>query len=42
VRWAAERKIHIDRVASAWLIRRFVDPATEFFRRQMLLGKEPA
>ena len=93
MRWATRRDIHIDRAVSAWLIRRFVDPAEvqvvheadlddglfdapeapgfnvalrglsmviedagqvlaltgplfdgayEFFRRQMLLGKEPA
>jgi hypothetical protein len=30
VRWVTRRNIHIDRAASAWLVRRFVDPAAEF------------
>jgi hypothetical protein len=30
VRWATRAGIHIDRAASAWLIRRFVDPTAEF------------
>jgi hypothetical protein len=30
VRWATRRGVHIDRAASAWLIRRFVDPDAEF------------
>ena len=30
VRWATRAGIHIDRAASAWLIRRFVDPRAEF------------
>jgi hypothetical protein len=30
MRWATRRGVHIDRSASAWLIRRFVDPDAEF------------
>jgi hypothetical protein len=30
VRWATRRGVHIDRAASAWLIRRFLDPDAEF------------
>jgi hypothetical protein len=30
VRWATRQSIHIDRAASAWLIRRFIDPDAEF------------
>ena len=30
MRWATERRPHIDRCASAWFIRRFVDPAASF------------
>jgi hypothetical protein len=30
VRWATRTECHIDRAASAWLIRRFVDPDPEF------------
>jgi hypothetical protein len=30
VRWATRAGIHVDRTASAWLIRRFVDPDAEF------------
>jgi hypothetical protein len=30
VRWATRAGIHVDRTASAWLIRRFVDPEAEF------------
>jgi hypothetical protein len=30
VKWATRAGIHIDRAASAWLIRRFVDPRAEF------------
>lgn len=30
MRWATRAGVHIDRAASAWLIRRFVDPAAEF------------
>jgi hypothetical protein len=28
--WVTRRGVHIDRIASAWLIRRFVDPAARF------------
>jgi hypothetical protein len=28
--WATRRGIHIDRIASAWLIRRFIDPRAQF------------
>jgi len=28
--WVTHRGIHIDRIASAWLIRRFIDPAAKF------------
>jgi hypothetical protein len=30
VRWATRTNCHIDRVACAWLIRRFIDPQAEF------------
>lgn len=30
MRWATRAGVHIDRAASAWLIRRFVDPGAEF------------
>jgi hypothetical protein len=30
VKWATRAGCHIDRGASAWLIRRFIDPAAEF------------
>ena len=30
MRWITRRNLHIDRTASAWLIRRFVDPDAEF------------
>lgn len=30
MRWATRAGVHIDRAASAWLIRRFVDPDAEF------------
>ncbi len=30
MRWATRAGIHIDRAASAWLIRRFLDPAAQF------------
>jgi hypothetical protein len=30
VRWATRAGVHVDRTASAWLIRRFVDPDAEF------------
>jgi hypothetical protein len=29
-RWATRPRPHVDRVASAWLIKRFLDPAAEF------------
>jgi len=28
--WVTRRGVHVDRIASAWLIRRFVDPAARF------------
>jgi hypothetical protein len=28
--WATRRRVHIDRTACAWLIRRFIDPVAEF------------
>jgi hypothetical protein len=30
VRWATRPGCHVDRAASAWLLRRFVDPGAEF------------
>jgi hypothetical protein len=30
MRWATRAGVHVDRAASAWLIRRFVDPDAEF------------
>ncbi len=30
MKWATRAGVHIDRAASAWLIRRFLDPAAEF------------
>lgn len=30
MRWVTRRDLHIDRTASAWLIRRFIDPDAEF------------
>jgi hypothetical protein len=30
VKWATRTNCHIDRVACAWLIRRFIDPQAEF------------
>jgi hypothetical protein len=30
VKWATRRGCHIDRTSSAWLIRRFIDPAATF------------
>jgi hypothetical protein len=30
VKWATRRGVHIDRVACAWLIRRFLDPHAHF------------
>jgi hypothetical protein len=29
-RWVTRKGIHVDRIASAWLIRRFIDPNAEF------------
>jgi hypothetical protein len=28
--WVTRRNVHVDRIASAWLIRRFIDPAAKF------------
>ena len=36
--WATRRGIHIDRIASAWLIRRFIDPKAQF---RFIDPKEP-
>ncbi len=30
MRWGTRARVHVDRAACAWLIRRFVDPAAEF------------
>jgi hypothetical protein len=30
VKWATRARIHVDRAASAWLIRRFIDRAADF------------
>jgi hypothetical protein len=30
MKWATRAHVHIDRTASAWLIRRFIDPEAEF------------
>jgi hypothetical protein len=30
MRWATRPGVHVDRAASAWLIRRFIDPEAEF------------
>ncbi|HEY3203786.1 MAG TPA: chromate resistance protein ChrB domain-containing protein [Thermoanaerobaculia bacterium] len=37
--WVTRRGVHIDRIASAWLIRRFVDPKARF---RFIDPKEPA
>lgn len=37
--WVTRRGIHIDRIASAWLIRRFLDPRARF---RFVDAKEPA
>lgn len=37
--WVTRRGIHIDRIASAWLVRRFIDPNAKF--RFVDPGKEP-
>lgn len=42
MRWATLAHVHLDRVASPWLVRRFVDPAAEFeFVEWGLDGKLP-
>ena len=28
--WVTRRNVHVDRIASAWLVRRFIDPASRF------------
>lgn len=28
--WVTRQGVHVDRIASAWLIRRFIDPAAQF------------
>jgi hypothetical protein len=38
--WVTRRGVHIDRIASAWLIRRFIDPEARF--RFVKGGEEPA
>src|SRR5437773_4596214 len=30
MKWITRRNLHIDRTATAWLIRRFIDPQAEF------------
>ena len=30
MKWATRARVHVDRAACAWLIRRFIDPAAEF------------
>ena len=30
MKWATRQRVHVDRAACAWLIRRFVDPHAEF------------
>jgi hypothetical protein len=30
MKWATRTRIHVDRAACAWLIRRFIDPQSEF------------
>ena len=37
MRWGTRSRVHVDRAASAWLIRRFVDPDAEF-----VFGDDPA
>ncbi len=29
MKWVTRRRIHVNRTATAWLIRRFLDPAAE-------------
>jgi hypothetical protein len=42
MRWATLSHVHLDRVASPWLVRRFVDPAADFeFVEWGLDGKLP-
>ena len=46
MRWVTWEQVGIDRMACAWLIRRFVDPAAEFQfvpvgRQDMPAGAEP-
>ncbi len=36
MRWVTRRGVHIDRSASAWLLRRFVDPDAEFLTDPVL------
>jgi hypothetical protein len=35
--WVARQGVHVDRIASAWLIRRFIDPAAQF---KFVVGEE--
>jgi hypothetical protein len=30
VRWVTRRRARVNRVATAWLVRRFIDPRAEF------------
>ncbi|WP_419145208.1 chromate resistance protein ChrB domain-containing protein [Myxococcus stipitatus] len=30
MKWVARKRIQINRTATAWLVRRFIDPAAEF------------
>jgi hypothetical protein len=40
--WATRSGVHVDRIASAWLIRRFIDPDARFkFVRGQAYGPEP-
>lgn len=41
MKWVTRRGVHIDRAASAWLIRRFIYRLYEFFHRELLLGRTP-
>jgi hypothetical protein len=36
--WVTRRGVHVDRIGSAWLIRRFIDPEARF---RFVLGHEP-
>lgn len=43
MKWITRERVHVDRVACPWLIRRFVDPAAEFLfvpRDQVLAAAE--